>query len=169
MLFWHSYETRCRAADLIDAGCGAAFLSSSLALSRAIAEKWVHAYRAVGREVFLSMGSKHRTYDYGTKLSAVTDFVDGGLSKQDVMARHGILSQTSLERWIRDYRSGGAKALEPKAKGRPRNPEAQPRTLSHEQELEARVRKLEAENAYLKKLAALRAEETLRTGSRPRW
>ena len=41
--------------------------------------------------------------------------------------------------------------------------------MTREQELEDRVRKLEAENAYLKKLGALRAEETLRTGSRPRW
>ena len=41
--------------------------------------------------------------------------------------------------------------------------------MTREEELEVRLRKLEAENAYLKKLAALRAEETLRTGSKPRW
>lgn len=41
--------------------------------------------------------------------------------------------------------------------------------MTREEELEIRVRKLEAENAYLKKLEALRAEEALRTGSRPRW
>ena len=167
-MFWHSYETRCRAADLIDAGCGAAFLSSSLALSRAIAEKWVHAYRAVGREVFLSMGSKHRTYDYGTKLSAVTDFVDVGLSKQDVMARHGILSQTSLERWIRDYRSGGAKALEPKAKGRPRGSGAEPKPRTREEGLEAENRRLRAEVAYLKKSIALKAGRLSPTATKRR-
>ena len=40
--------------------------------------------------------------------------------------------------------------------------------LDYKQELEERVRKLEAENAYLKKLAALGAEKRLRAGRGPR-
>ena len=41
--------------------------------------------------------------------------------------------------------------------------------MTREEELEIRVRKLEAENAYLKKIGGPGAEEALRTGSRPRW
>ena len=55
----------------------------------------------------------------------------------------------------------GAEALRPKPKGRPSGSKARPRT--REQELERRVRKLEAENAYLKKSIALKAEKRSRT------
>ena len=35
---------------------------------------------------------------------------ENGLTKTEAMARHGIASIASLERWCRDYRSGGAQA-----------------------------------------------------------
>ena len=38
------------------------------------------------------------------------DHVENGLTKTEAMARHGIASIASLERWCRDYRSGGAQA-----------------------------------------------------------
>ena len=91
------------------------------------------------------------------------------MAKPEAMERFGIASATPLKQWCRLYRGGGAEALRPKPKGRPRGSGAKAAPMTREQELEDRVRKLEAENAYLKKLGALRAEETLRTGSRPRW
>ena len=45
-----------------------------------------------------------------TKVAASRDHVENGLTKTEAMARHGIASIASLERWCRDYRSGGAQA-----------------------------------------------------------
>lgn len=42
------------------------------------------------------------------------------MSKSDAMARCGIMSLAPLEKWCRAYREGGAEALRPKPKGRPR-------------------------------------------------
>ncbi|MCR5582095.1 MAG: helix-turn-helix domain-containing protein [Eggerthellaceae bacterium] len=154
----HGVEVREKAAELIDSGYGKAALANALAISVSIAEHWIHSYKAVGKEVFLGMGSKHRTYDRETKLAAVLDFLEGGLTKQEAMAKHAIASLSAFERWVREYREGGPEALAPKPKGRPRKAggEASP-PPTREQELEAENRRLRAEVAYLKKLRALEA------------
>ena len=69
----------------------------------------------------------------------------------------GIKSLTSLERWIREYRQGGAEALAPRPKGRRPKPK-EPVYATREEELEARVRELELENAILKRINALADE-----------
>ena len=118
----------------------------------------------------MGMGSSHTNYTWEQKCAAAREVVDEGRSWADAMARHGIASLSPLKRWCKAYREGGEEALRPKPKGRPKGAAPRPKApMTREEELEARLRKLEAENAYLKKLAALRAEETLRTGSRPRW
>ncbi len=115
-----------------------------------------------------NMGSKKKTYDYETKLAAARAHVDGGRTLQDVMAAYGVPNRASVQAWCRLYREGGADALRPKPKGRPPGSRAEQPPETREQQLEERARKLEAENAYLKKLAALRAEKRLRAGRRPR-
>lgn len=55
-------------------------------------------------------GGGSRRYDWETKAAAARDHVENGLTKTEAMARHGIASIASLERWCRDYRSGGAQA-----------------------------------------------------------
>lgn len=57
-------------------------------------------------------------------------------------------------------------ALRPKPKGRHKGTSSPPKKTTREQELERRVRKLEAENAYLKKSIALKAEKRSRTAIR---
>ena len=94
--------------------------------------------------------------------------MDDGRTLQDVMADYGIASRAPVQEWCRRYREGGAEALRAKPKGRPPGSRAKPAPKTREQELEERVRKLEAENAYLKKLVALRAEKRLRIGRKPR-
>ena len=77
-------------------------------------------------------------------------------------------SGLTKHKWCKAYREGGAEALRPKPKGRPPGSDAKAVRKTRGQELEERVRKLEAENAYLKKLAALGAEKRLRAGRGPR-
>ena len=150
-------EARREAAGLIAKGYGKRALAAELAIPVGIAEEWVRACRAVGEEVFLGMGSKHRQYDYETKLAAARDYVDRGLTRQEVLSKHGIASQTQLKRWARAYREGGPEALRPKPKGRPRAGDGPPGASAREQGLEAENRRLRAEVAYLKKLHALEA------------
>ena len=67
----------------------------------------------------------------------------------------------SLERWCRDYRSGGPEALRPKPKGRPKGARSKPKPEpTREQELAEQVAYLKAKVAYLEKLRALRASKS---------
>ena len=106
------------------------------------------------------------THDYETKVAAARAVVDGGMSKPEAMVRFGIASATPLKQWCRLYREGGAQALKPKPKGRPKGSvRAVPPT--REEELAERVRKLEAQVAYLKKSIALKAQKRSQTGTKP--
>lgn len=162
----HGIETRKKAIGLIDSGCGKAALASALAISTSIAEHWIHAYKAVGKEAFLGMGSKHRTYDRETKLAAALDFLEGGLTKQEAMAKHAIASLTAFESWIRAHREGGPDALAPRPKGRPRADDGPPRAATREEGLEAENRRLKAEVAYLKNCVPWRRQSE-RLGEMP--
>ncbi len=162
----HDLETRQKAADMISSGHGRMTIASALAISPGIAEKWIYSFKAVGREAFLEMGSRHRKYDYETKLAAVLGFTEGGMTRQEVMAKYGIPGLTTLKTWVGRYRSGGPEALRPKPKGRPPKAAAEAQPMTREQELERRIHKLEAENAYLKKSIALKAEKRSRTARR---
>ena len=117
--------------------------------------EWQWVYRAFGSEALLSMGGKQSRYTFEQRVAAASAVVDGGMAKADAMAEFGIRSKSPLERWCRLYREGGAEALRPRPKGRPRGSRSKPRARTREQELEERCRRLEAEVAYLKKLRAL--------------
>lgn len=150
----HGLETRERAARLIEQGYGKASLASALAISVGVAEKWIHAYRAIGEEAFLDMEPKRRKYDRETELAAARDYVDGGLTGQEVMSKYGIANQAQLKERAKAHRGGGPGALRPKPKGRPKKPGGEPSgPATREEELEAENRKLRAEVAYLKKTA----------------
>lgn len=74
----------------------------------------------------------------------------GGMTRAEAMEGFGIASTTPLKNWVRAYREGGPEALRPKPRGRPAGSASPPGEPTREQELERRIRKLEAENAYLK-------------------
>jgi transposase-like protein len=76
-------------------------------------------------------------------------------------------SSSPLDRWCRLYREGGAEALGPKPKGRPRGSGSKAAPMTREQELEERVRRLEAQVAHPRKSMAPEAELRSRTGGRP--
>lgn len=162
----HDISIKEKVAEMADAGMGWGSISSRLAISRSTVKQWIMTYRATGMDGLLNMGSSKRDYDYETKLAAARAHVDDGRALQDVMAVYRVASRGVLQRWCKAYREGGAEALRPKRKGRPPGTASAPK--GRERELEERVRKLEAENAYLKKLNALRAEKRLRAGRSPR-
>ena len=145
------------AALLHDAGLGRRAIGARLGVPHEAVRKWLDKYRAGGMELLLKMGGTQARYDYETKVAAASAVVDGGATKPEAMERFGIASMKPLERWCRLYREGGAEALRPKPKGRPRGSGAKAAPPTREQELEERVRKLEAQVAYLKKSIALKA------------
>lgn len=91
------------------------------------------------------MGRTRARYDYVTKVAAARAVVDDGMAKPEAMERFGIASSSPLDRWCRLYREGGAEALRPKPKGRPRGSGAKAAPMTREQELEREVRRLEAQ------------------------
>ena len=148
----HGSGLKAEAAALFELGFGGKGVARRLGVPKKTAEKWLYTYRALGREALLV--TTHRKYSHEVKVAAARDVVEGGMAKPDVMARHGVASLTSLESWCRAYREGGADALLPKPKGRPRKPEA-PVYATREEELEARVRELELELEIQKRVNAL--------------
>ena len=160
-------STRERACGLFAADVGYETAARLLGIPREAVRKWHLTYRAVGKDALLDMGS-HRRYDYDTKVAAAKAVVDDGLPKPEAMKRFGIASASPLKCWCRLYREGGAEALRPKPKGRPEGTGARAAPRTREEELEERVRKLEAQVAYLKKSIALKAGKRLRTGRKPR-
>lgn len=143
----HGRETRLRTLRLFERGLGRDAVARKLGLSRSIVGKWLLTCRAVGSGVFLEMGGAHRAYDFGTKVAAASAVVDRGRPKSEVMRGFGIASRSPLDSWCRAYREGGAEALRPRPKGRPK---ADPAPKTREEELEREVRRLEVQVAHLK-------------------
>ena len=162
----HDRLLRKQAAQMFEKGFGYGVTAKSLGISAATVREWQKMYRVIGKGRLLTMGIKHTKYDYETKVAAAAAVVDGGMSKPEAMMHFGIASATPLKQWCRLYREGGAQALKPKPKGRPKGSvRALPPT--REEELEERVRKLEAQVAYLKKSISLKAQRRSQTGTKP--
>ena len=165
----HDRLLRKQAAQMFEKGFGYGVTASRLGVSAETVREWQKMYRVIGKGGLLAMGVKHTRYDYETKVAAARAVVDGGMSKPEAMVRFGIASATPLKQWCRLYREGGAQALKPKPKGRPKGSVRAVRAVppTREEELEERVRKLEAQVAYLKKSIALKAQRRSQTGTKP--
>ncbi len=149
----HDIEARKAAIGLFERGHGFKSAAKALSVPRNTVRQWLYVYRSFGSEVLLSMDGKQTRYTYEQKVAAASAVVDGGMSKRDAMKAFGVMSLAPLKRWCALYREGGAEALRPKLKGRPRGSGPKPRGRTREQELEERCRRLETEVAYLKKIA----------------
>ena len=162
----HDRLLRKQAAQMFKRGFGYGLTAKRLGVPAATVREWQKMYRVIGRDGLLAMGVKQARYDYETKVASAKAVVDGGMSKPEAMVHFGIASVTPLKQWCRLYREGGAQALKPKPKGRPKGSvRAVPPT--REEELAERVRKLEAQVAYLKKSIALKAQKRSQTGTKP--
>ena len=163
----HDRLLREQAAQMFERGFGYGLTARKLGVSAATVREWQKMYHVIGRDGLLTMGVKRTRYDYETKVAAAKAVVDGGMSKPEAMVRFGIASATPLKQWCRLYREGGAQALMPKPKGRPKGSGVGAVPPTREEELAERVRKLEAQVAYLKKSIALKAQKRSQTGTKP--
>ena len=163
----HDRLLREQAAQMFEKGRGYRLTAKRLGVSAATVREWQKTYHVIGKDGLFTMGIKHTKYDYETKVAAAKAVVDGGMSKPEAMMRFGIASATPLKQWCRLYRQGGAQALKPKPKGRPKGLGVRAVPPTREEELAERVRKLEAQVAYLKKSIALKAQKRSQTGTKP--
>jgi len=100
------------------------------------------------------------SYSFEFKLGVVRKVVDEGATAEQVAGEHGLSSDKLVQTWVRTYRRLGEDGLKPKPKGRqPNDGDARPDELTDLQRLEQENLRLRAENAYLKKLRALMAQE----------
>ena len=157
----HDRLLREQAVEMFERGRGYALTARRLGVSAETVREWQKMYRVIGRDGLLAMGVKQARYDYETKVAAARAVVDGGMSKPEAMVRFGIASATPLKQWCRLYREGGAQALKPKPKGRLKGSGVGAVPPTREEELEERVRKLEAQVAYLKKIDCAEGAEAL--------
>lgn len=164
----YDFSIRARAAELFAEGHGYKSAATLLGLSPSCVRQWHRTYVALGIGGLSVMGKKSRSYGWDVKVAAARAVVEDGELKADVMARYGIASLSPLEKWCKAYREGGADALKPRPKGRPKGSASLPKKMTLEEELRRRIARLEAENAYLKKSIALKAEKRSRTARKPR-
>lgn len=147
-------DVRAEALRYFEMGFAYKSVGSLLGIPRDTVKHWLYTYRALGKEAVLM--ATHTTYPHALKVEAAKAVVEEKMSKSDAMKTYGLKSKTQIETWCRLYREGGADALLPKPKGRPKK--TKPSFSSREEELEARVQELELEVEILKRLNAL-AEE----------
>ena len=156
----HDVEVRRKAAELFASGMGFCAVASTLSVPLSTVKEWHHIYHAFGSEVLLIMDGKQAPYTYEQKVAAAKNVMDA-LGQAEAMAEFKIVSLSPLKRWCKLYRTGGAEALKPKPKGRPKGSTSKPQKRTREQELEERCRRLETEVAHLKKLRALVEKDEL--------
>lgn len=93
-------------ADLIRGGAGRRSLARRLGVPVSTAGKWVLSYRFGGEAALMGEREGNRRYDYETKLAAVRDHVEHGLTKAEVMEKYRIAGPAPLERCVCSIESG---------------------------------------------------------------
>lgn len=134
-------------------------------VGRSPLNRWVRAFSHQG-----TVGLEHRTsptYTQPFRLRVIRYMTKNMCSPSDASARFSIPNESIIQQWMKRYLEGGAKALHPLKTGGPvpkASPVSDPKLFSEmtQAELQEELEYLRAENAYLKKLKALREETTLR-------
>lgn len=98
-----------------------------------------------------------RSFTFEVKLEIVRRFVAGEATAIELAREHELSSPRLVQNWVRAYRREGEEGLRPKPKGRPAAA-ADSSGPSELEQLRAENLRLSAENAYLKKLRALREQ-----------
>jgi transposase len=144
------------AVALFELGWGDCAAATHLGVSRwpvrALYRRWsVHGMGAlVGKPT-------KSTYSFEFKLDVVRRVLDDGATVDQLAHEYELSSGKLVQSWVRAYRRHGENGLKPKPKGRPPDDGSAPE-LSDLERLQQENLRLRAENAYLKKLRALRAQ-----------
>ncbi len=133
-------------------------IGRSLGVDNKSIVKWVKQYEYNGAEAFVI---QYTNYTIQFKLDVLNYMIEHGTSLIETAAIFNIAAPSTIITWRKQLELQGLDALQSKKKGRPSmkkeshsssKPSA---TKSATEVLEARIKQLEMENDYLKKLNAL--------------
>ena len=119
---------------------------------------WKKQYEHNGAEAFVK---RYTNYSAQFKLDVLNFMIENGTSLNETAAIFGIAAPSTILQWQKQFETKGFDALQSKKKGRPsmkKETNKQPKQVLGEgspEALQARIKQLEMENAYLKKLNAL--------------
>lgn len=149
---------RSRAVALFEQGFAEVAVASRLRVSVSAVRRLYDRWRVRGRGALVPKPTRP-SYSFEFKLAIVQRFI-AGETALDLAREYDLSSPRLIQTWARAYRRDGEDALRPKPKGRARNggERVGRRELSELEKLRSENARLEAENAYLKKLRALRAQ-----------
>jgi len=148
------------AVALFEQGRGYCAAANHLGLGQWAVRDLHHRWRLYGRKALVAKPTKAR-YSFEFKLAVVRQVLDDGVTAEQLAREHGLSSGKLVRTWVRAYRRLGEDALKPKPRGRPPGSSSPPELDEAGRELrrlEQENLRLRAENAYLKKLRALRAQ-----------
>ena len=132
---------------------GSRAAANALGVSKDAARMLYRRFTLHGRLCLVEKPTKQQ-YSFDFKKEVVQRHL-AGETAMDLAREFGLSSEQLVRGWSRQWRKGGDEALKPKPKGRPKGSVA-PKPLSEEEKLRRQIARLEAENAYLKKLRDLR-------------
>lgn len=136
-------------------------------LNESIVHKWASIYKTHG-EVGLRPSVSYQVYSADFKLSVIEAIINNGLSYSEALVRFHLKEMGMISKWMRHYQEHGIDGLKPKPRGRSKIMPKPKITKSKlgladkdktNKELLEELAYLRAENAFLKKLRALRLEQ----------
>ncbi len=139
--------------ELFEQGMGYTAAANALGVSKYAARMLYRRFKLHGRLCLVEKPTKQQ-YSFEIKKEVVQRYL-AGETRMDLAREFGLSSDQLVKDWTRTWRTGGDDALTPKPKGRPKG-SAAPKRLTEEDKLRRQIARLEAENAYLKKLRDLR-------------
>jgi len=133
-------------------------IAQSLGADDKIIRVWKKQYEHNGVEAFVK---RYTNYSAQFKLDVLNYMIENGTSLNETAAIFGIAAPSTILQWHKKYETQGFDALQSKKKGRPsmkketKNQPKQTLVEGSTEALQARIKQLEMENDYLKKLNAL--------------
>jgi transposase-like protein len=147
-------------------------IAQDIGVHKSVFSTWVRLYEHHGEKAFIK---PYTSYSTQFKLDVLEYMNEMGTSSVETAAIFNLSSPGMIRKWRVQFEQGEIDALESKKKGRPsmkretkktelRKPAPTERTV---EALQAKIDRLELENAYLKKLNALvQMQEKLQTKSK---
>lgn len=139
--------------EFFEQGMGFKAAARVVGVSKHAARSLYRRFQLRGRLCLVEKPNK-QNYSFETKKEVVERHL-AGESRMNLAREFNLSSDQLVKDWVMKWRKGGDEALRPKPKGRPKG-SAAPKRLTEEEQLRRQVARLEAENAYLKKLRDLR-------------
>ena len=146
-------QQREQLVECFEQGMGSHAAAKVVGVSRDVTRKLYRRFQLHGRLCLVEKPTKQQ-YSFEIKKEVVQRHL-AGETKMNLAREFGLSSDQLVTNWSWKWRTGGDEALKPKPKGRPKG-SAVPKPLTEEEKLRRQIARLEAENAYLKKLRDLR-------------